>query len=71
MNSRRKDRGGSLLLVNVISEVAKFILDLSEMIMNSLIVTLSVILQPMQVLEKTINVIGDDDARWPLGWCPF
>jgi len=40
--------------------------------MNALIVTLSVIFKPMQILEKTIGigVICDDDA-WFLGWRPF
>jgi hypothetical protein len=39
--SRRKD-GWRLLLVNVISKTTKFVLNLPEMIMNALIVTLSV-----------------------------
>ena len=41
--SWRKD-GWCLLLVNVISKTAKFVLNLPEMIMNALIVTLSVAL---------------------------
>ena len=41
--SWRKD-GRCLLLVNVVSKAAKFVLNLPEMIMNALIVTLSVAL---------------------------
>jgi hypothetical protein len=40
--NRRKD--GWHLLMNVISETTKFVLNLPEMIMNALIVTLSVAL---------------------------
>jgi hypothetical protein len=40
------------------------------MIVNALIVTLSVALQPVKILKKSVDVICDDDAgslrRWPL-----
>jgi hypothetical protein len=48
--------------MNVISKITKFVLNLPEMIMNALIVTLSVALQPVKVLKKTVDVICDDDA---------
>jgi hypothetical protein len=59
--NRRKD-GCRRLLMNVIGKIAKFILNLPEMIMNALIVTLSVALQPVKILKKTVDVICDDDA---------
>ena len=43
----RRDRCRRLLLTNVIGKISKLMLDLPEMIMNTLIVTLSVVLKPM------------------------
>jgi hypothetical protein len=37
------------------------------MIMNALVVALSVVLKPMQMLEKAVDVISDD-YTWSLGW---
>ena len=48
--------------MNVISKVTKLILDLPKMIMNALIVALSVVLQPMKIMKKMIDVICDDDS---------
>ena len=48
--------------MNVISKTTKFVLNLSEMIMDTLIVTLSVTLEPMKILKKTVDVICDDYA---------
>jgi hypothetical protein len=48
--------------VNVISKTAKLVLNLPEIIINALIVTLSVALQPVKILKKSVNVICDDYA---------
>ena len=40
------------------------------MVMDAFVVALSVILKPMQILEKAVDIICDDDA-WSLGWRPF
>jgi hypothetical protein len=48
--------------MNVISEIAKLILNLPEMIVNALIVMLPVALQPVKILKKLVDVICDDDA---------
>jgi hypothetical protein len=64
--SWRKD-GWHLLLVNVISKTAKLVLNLPEMIMNALIVTLSVARQPVKILKKSVDVICDNYAG-PLRW---
>ena len=53
--------------MNVISKITKLILNLTEMIMNALTVALSVVLWPVKILKKTIDVICDDDSG-PLGW---
>jgi hypothetical protein len=60
--NRRTGRCSHLLLTNVSGKISKLILNLPEVIMNALIVTLSVIFKPMQILENTIGVICDDDA---------
>jgi len=49
--TKRKDRRRRLLLMNVICKISKFVLDLSEMVVNALIIALSVALKPMQILE--------------------
>jgi hypothetical protein len=43
--------------VNVIGKIAKFILNLPKMIMNALIVTLSVTLQPVKILMKAVQLM--------------
>jgi hypothetical protein len=56
--------------VNVIGKIAKFVLNLPKMIMNALVVTLSIVLQPVKILKKPVDVICDDDAG-SLGWWPL
>ena len=57
----RKD-GWRLLIVNIISKTAKFDLNLPEMIVNALIVTLSITIQPVKTPKKTVDVICEDYA---------
>jgi hypothetical protein len=49
--NKRKDRCRHLLLMNVICQISKFVLDLPKMVVNALIIALSVALEPMQMLE--------------------
>jgi len=51
-----------LLLGNVISKIAKFVLNLPKMVIDALIVTLSVALYPVKILKKTVDAICDDYA---------
>jgi hypothetical protein len=60
--NRRKNGRRGLLLADVIGKVAKLILNCPEMIVNPSVVTLSVVLQPMQILEKAVDVICDDNT---------
>lgn len=52
--------------MKIISQITKFVLDFSKMIVNALVVTLSVVLNAMQILEKSVDIIRDNDTR-PLG----
>ena len=68
--NRGKDYFRCLPLVDVIGEIAKFILKLPKIIMNALIVSLPVAFQAMKILEKMVDIICNDDTR-SLGWWSF
>jgi hypothetical protein len=42
-------------------------LDLSKMVVNALIVPLSVVLYTVEVLQESVDIVCDNDARSP-GW---
>jgi hypothetical protein len=67
--NRKKDGCRRFHFVTVIGKFAQFGLNLLKMIMNALIVTLSVALQPIRILKKAVDVICNDDAG-SLGWRP-
>ena len=50
--------------MNVISKITKLILNLTEMIMNALIVALSVVLWPMKILKKTSTERVWREGEW-------
>lgn len=58
------------VLVNVIGKIAKFILNLPEMIINASIVMLTVALQLMKILKKAVDVICVHGTE-SLGWGPL